>query len=94
MGELFTVRNFHEKYPSMHSSLRSLKHEIWKRDENGLMEENVIIEKDMGGKNKKSILIDEDAYFRWLKKQIKGAWFTFRDKAGPLVIANGPLENQ
>jgi|TARA_B100000686_G_C15838572_1_gene501527 hypothetical protein len=66
--KLFTVKKFHEKYPDMHSSLSSLKWEVWKRDENGMTEDNVIIEKNMGGKSRNSILIDAEAYFKWIKK--------------------------
>lgn len=66
--KLFTVKKFHEKYPDMHSSLNSLKWEVWKRDENGMTEDSVIIEKNMGGKSRKSILIDAEAYFKWIKK--------------------------
>ena len=94
MSELFTVRNFHEAHPFMHKNLQALKFEIANRDKNGLMDAGAIIEKRTGTNKRHSILIDRDAYFAWLKSQIKGAWFTFRDKAGPLVIANGPLENQ
>ncbi len=34
MEELYTLKNFHDKYPSMHNNLQALRFEVAKRDEN------------------------------------------------------------
>ena len=67
MPRLFTLRKFHEAYPHMHNSLQTLKLEVSKRDENGLMESGAVIEKRMTSNKRSALLIDEEAYFKWIK---------------------------
>tara|TARA_R100001082_G_scaffold103394_1_gene74064 strand:- start:414 stop:620 length:207 start_codon:yes stop_codon:yes gene_type:complete len=67
MEELYTLKNFHDKYPSMHNNLQALRFEVAKRDENGLMQSGAIIEKPCASQDRKSLLINESAYFKWLK---------------------------
>jgi hypothetical protein len=66
IDDYMTLKNFHERYPDLHSSFSALKAEATKRKDNGLTTYKALVEKRVS-EARPSLLISPTMYFRWLE---------------------------
>ena len=68
-----SLSRFHEQYPSLHISKHSLNWEMRFREENGLLDEEVVIERRADPKaTRPSLLISPSRYLDRLRRMSRG----------------------
>ncbi len=63
------VSKFHKEFPDLHPSEHALRWEIRHRHQNGMLDQEVVLERWNPDSTRPKILISPTRYFAWLRRQ-------------------------